>query len=193
MHHSASMSWLALEPNQCRNSNPEEDGEIHDTNTSRTDYINITKQRTLTLCISYGAAKLINFCLVYIRTFMRLSGWVIRQGGGQVSVCPSSELITTPGSAVKSVFTAELEAYKDSAGLILGWHPDNERRYYFVTTSLIGQAQAYNQLCSGCILPYRRGCGFMSIMVIDCVRCLMFDEWWDNKDVQRCNHDDVIK
>ena len=31
-------------------------------------------------------------------------------------------------------------------GLILGLRPANERRRYFVTTSLIGWAQAYNQL-----------------------------------------------
>ena len=31
--------------------------------------------------------------------------------------------------------------------LILGLHPANERRRYFVTTSLIGWAQAYNQPC----------------------------------------------
>ena len=32
--------------------------------------------------------------------------------------------------------------------LALGLHPANERRRYFVTTSLIGWAQAYNQPCS---------------------------------------------
>ena len=35
------------------------------------------------------------------------------------------------------------------AGLILGLHPANERWHYFVTTSLIGWAQAQNQLCIG--------------------------------------------
>ena len=36
----------------------------------------------------------------------------------------------------------------DNAGLILGLHPANERRHYFVTTSLIGWMQAYNQHCN---------------------------------------------
>ena len=35
-----------------------------------------------------------------------------------------------------------------STGMILGLRPINERRYYFVTTSLVGWAQAYNQLWS---------------------------------------------
>ena len=33
-------------------------------------------------------------------------------------------------------------------GLILGLHPANKRRRYFVTTSLIGWAQAWNQPCA---------------------------------------------
>ena len=33
------------------------------------------------------------------------------------------------------------------SGLILGLRPVNERRHYFVTTSLIGLAQAWNQPC----------------------------------------------
>ena len=36
-----------------------------------------------------------------------------------------------------------------NAGLILGLRPANERRRYFVTTSLIGCAQAYNQPWNG--------------------------------------------
>ena len=35
-----------------------------------------------------------------------------------------------------------------NSGLILGLHPANERRRYFVATSLIGWAQAYNQPCN---------------------------------------------
>ena len=35
-----------------------------------------------------------------------------------------------------------------NAGLILGLRPANERRCYFVTTSLIGWAQTYNQPCA---------------------------------------------
>ena len=34
------------------------------------------------------------------------------------------------------------------SGLIEGLHPGNERRRYFVTTSLIGWAQTYNQPCN---------------------------------------------
>ena len=34
---------------------------------------------------------------------------------------------------------------QDASGLILGLRPANERRRYFVTTSLIGWAQTYNQ------------------------------------------------
>ena len=36
-------------------------------------------------------------------------------------------------------------------GPILGLHPANERRRYFVTTSLIGWSQTSNQLCSSCL------------------------------------------
>ena len=35
-----------------------------------------------------------------------------------------------------------------NAGLILGLRPANERRRYFVTTSLINWAQAYNRPCN---------------------------------------------
>ena len=35
-----------------------------------------------------------------------------------------------------------------NTGLILGLHPANERRHYFVTTSLIGWEQTYNQPCN---------------------------------------------
>ena len=35
-----------------------------------------------------------------------------------------------------------------SPGLIVGLRPASERRRYFVATSLIGWAQAYNQPCS---------------------------------------------
>ena len=38
--------------------------------------------------------------------------------------------------------TQETRASVAMAGLILGWRPANERRRYFVTTSLIGWAQA---------------------------------------------------
>ena len=34
-------------------------------------------------------------------------------------------------------------------GLILGLRPADERRRYFVTTSLIGWVQSYNQPCCG--------------------------------------------
>ena len=44
---------------------------------------------------------------------------------------------------------AILEEYKDNnSGLILGLHPANERRGYFVTTSLIGWVEAYNHPCN---------------------------------------------
>ena len=42
-----------------------------------------------------------------------------------------------------------------STGLIVGLHPANERQHYFITTSLIGWAQAYNQPWSSLLyLPF---------------------------------------
>ena len=48
-------------------------------------------------------------------------------------------LITNNGISYPGVFLLWPSAY---TGLILGLHPANERRRYFVTTSLIGWAQA---------------------------------------------------
>ena len=46
------------------------------------------------------------------------------------------------------IITGILIGQQIITGLILGQCPANERRRYFVTTSLIGPAQAYNQPCS---------------------------------------------
>ena len=40
------------------------------------------------------------------------------------------------------------KAHHNTAGVILGLCPANERRLYFVTTFLIGWAQAWNQPCT---------------------------------------------
>ena len=39
-------------------------------------------------------------------------------------------------------------------GLILGLQPANERRCYFVTTSLIGWVQTYNHPCDTSVIIY---------------------------------------
>ena len=45
-------------------------------------------------------------------------------------------------------YMEKLEIWHMIVGLLLGLHPAIERRRYFVTTSLIGWAQAWNQACN---------------------------------------------
>ena len=55
--------------------------------------------------------------------------WEFANNGG--TLCKLNEAASTMRSAKDAI-----------PGLILGMHPANERRRYFVTTSLIGRAQA---------------------------------------------------
>ena len=51
-------------------------------------------------------------------------------------------------TAMWGTLTSKVRDVRCITGLILGLRPANERRRYFVTTSLIGRVQAYNQPCS---------------------------------------------
>ena len=85
-----------------------------------------------------------------------MASWIIvinDSGGGlepvlcQATTCPKADLSLSPEIGLRMLNFLYfrhlwLRESEHRAGLILGLHPANERRRYFVTTYLIGWVQA---------------------------------------------------
>ena len=86
-----------------------------------------------------------DFVLFWLGIWCESLVWVIMGGG--ISECRRSSCFRSYKSFPQPKYTLLTGC---ATGLILGLHPANKRRRYFVTTSLIGWARTLNQPCAIC-------------------------------------------
>ena len=97
--------------------------------------------------LELSSAKCRQFCLGPSQCVNRIANWIDTISTPKPSTKWAPLLTVTRSYTILIDMFNILMPRQMTAGLILGLRPANERRRYFVTTSLTGWAQALNQPC----------------------------------------------